>query len=692
MASSRDNACVGKSIDDYRSKRDFGETPEPAPGKPGKRHGPPVFVVHRHEASRLHYDLRLEFEGALCSWAVPKGFSFDPTVKHLAVRTEDHPIEYEDFDGIIPAGQYGAGSMTIWDKGTYELVVEPDWEKSMAKGEVKLLLHGRRLRGEWHMVKTMQAEDSWLLFKSKDAYSGPARDSALGVDLSNAIQTELPRRISRMEPAESAAPFSDPGWLFEMEFAGKRVFAEKRGADVSFRGVTRSLPGLEKEVREWHAENALVEGVIVVLDDKERPSKPLLDAHLAGKSEARLWFYAFDLLYYDEFDLRPLALIQRKTGLRAVLGEAGSVLYLDHVSGEGEELVAAVAGAGLTGVIAKRADAPYSAGETSDWKRVHADVDDTALALEVSEAIARTSHAPRKSRVKFTNLDKIYWPAESFTKGDLIAWYECAAEYLLPYLKERPVHMNRFPDGIEGKSFYQRQRNVAVPDWIETELIQSNSKEEALPQIICNSRDSLLCLANLGSIDLHPWLSRRGTLDSPDFVVIDLDPKEAPFFDVVKIARITGRLLRGVGLRPLLKTSGSTGLHIYVPLSPGYTYDQSRMFCEGVARIVCRELPDIATVERAISSRGRKVYVDYGQNRRGQTVVPPYVVRPVPGATVSAPLFWDELDSKLRMSQFTMQSMPARLEEHGDLFRDALTDPQDLLPAIEKLQEHLTRD
>jgi len=685
-------AAVGKSIDDYRSKRDFGQTPEPPPGDPGGRSGPPVFVVHRHEATRLHYDLRLEFDGVLCSWAVPKGFSFDPTVKHLAVRTEDHPIEYEDFDGIIPAGQYGAGSMTIWDKGTYELVVEPDWEKSVAKGEVKLLLHGRRLRGEWHMVKTKQAEDSWLLFKSKDTYAGPARDSALGVDLTSAVQALMPKRIARMEAKGEAAPFSDPGWLFEMEFAGRRVLAEKRGDEVRFRGSKKRLPELEDELRGWHAENALVEGVLVVLDEKERPSRSLLDARLAGDSDARLWFYAFDLLYYDEFDLRTLSLLNRKTGLRTVLGEPRSVLYLDHVGGEGEHLTAAVAGAGLAGVIAKRADSPYSGGAAADWKRIDANTDASASDLEVSEALARTSSEPRRSRVKFTNLEKIYWPTESFTKGDLVAWYERAAEYLLPYLKDRPVHMNRFPDGIEGKSFYQRQANATVPNWIETELIQSRSKEEAVTQIIVGDRDTLLCLVNLGSIDLHPWLSRRGSLDSPDFAVIDLDPKEAPFFDVVKIARITGRLLRGIGLRPLLKTSGSTGLHIYVPLAAGYTYEQSRMFCEGVARVVCRELPDIATVERVISSRGRKVYVDYGQNRRSQTVVPPYVVRPVPGATVSTPLHWDELDSKLRMSHFTIQSMPARLEEHGDLFREALTDPQDLLPAIEKLQEHLTRE
>lgn len=207
--------------------------------------------------------------------------------------------------------------------------------------------------------------------------------------------------------------------------------------------------------------------------------------------------------------------------------------------------------------------------------------------------------------------------------------------------------------------------------------------------MVCNDRDTLTWFANQASIDLHPWLSRRASLDSPDWMVLDLDPKTAPFANVVRIAREAGRVLRGIGLRPLLKTSGATGLHVFVPLEPGYTYEQSRMFCDGLARIVYRKLPAIVTVERKLGSRAGRVYLDYGQNRRGQTIVPPYSVRPGPGATVSAPLAWDELDGDLSPARFTIRTMPGRLAEVGDLFRPALTDRQDLLPAISALERHL---
>ncbi|HEX6882854.1 MAG TPA: DNA ligase, partial [Planctomycetota bacterium] len=222
--------------------------------------------------------------------------------------------------------------------------------------------------------------------------------------------------------------------------------------------------------------------------------------------------------------------------------------------------------------------------------------------------------------------------------------------------------------------------------------IASKSRAGKLRYMVCDDRDTLLYLVNLGSIDLHPWMSRVGSLDSPDWCVIDLDPKEAPFADVVRIAREVGRLLRGIGLSPALKTSGSSGLHVFVGLAPGYTYAQSEMFAETVARLVARELPEIATVERSVAERGGKVYVDFGQNRKGQTVVPPYVVRPVRGATVSTPLAWDELEGDLAMAHFTLQNVPERLERIGDLFRPVLSAPQDLAQAAAALRARFAPD
>ncbi len=682
---------MGKSIDDYRAKRNFGRTPEPAPEGLDTRTPGARFVVHRHDARRLHYDLRIEMEGVLRSWAVPKGFSYDPKDKHLALRTEDHPLEYFDFHGLIPKGEYGAGSMTIWDRGRYEVLLAESPAQAVLDGELKLILRGRKLRGEWHMVKTRQEENSWLLFKSKDRYAGLARDSALGVDLDLALERDMPRSVRSMEAGGSRGAFSDPEWLFEARFEGRRLLIEKKGEQVRLRGLKRRFDGLEQAVRNVRAENALIDGVLLVQDENGRPDRERLARRLAGKSDDPLCFYAFDLLYYDEFDLRPLPLVDRKGALRAILPPSAELLFLDHVLGSGEDLLRATEAAGLRGIYAKRAGSAYRAGAHGDWQSIQAQGQAQSLDLGVAEALSKTQRHRTRNRVKYSNLDKVFWPAEGFTKGDLINYYERVADVLLPYLAERPVHLNRHPDGIEGKSFYQRQAKEGTPAWVTTELIASDTHGEAIPQIICNDRDTLMYLANLGSIDLHPWLSRRGSLDSPDWGIIDLDPKEAPFGDVVRIARETGMLLRGIGLRPLLKTSGATGLHIYVPLEPGYTYEQVRMFCEGVARVVARDLKEIATVERVIGAREGKVYVDYGQNRRGQTVVPPYVPRPVRGASVSTPLEWDELDSDLHPSKFTIQTVLRRLDERGDLFRPALDDPQDLMPAVAQLEEHLRR-
>ena len=691
----RDEPGRGKSIDDYRAKRDFERTPEPAPEPAPRDAERPVFVVHRHDASRLHYDLRLEMEGVLRSWAVPKGFSYDPDDKHLAVRTEDHPLAYEHFDGVIPKGEYGAGTMTLWDRGTYAVVKADSGPEAVQAGELKVLLFGRKLRGEWHLVKTRQAEDHWLLFKSRDRYAGKARDSVLGIDLEAAgelaLDAQLQAGAQPMETGAQREAFSDPDWLFELAFDGRRALAVKRGEAVTFRGdlpeglAPEILAAPAAELARARATDAVFDGVLVQVDAQERPSLALLDRALAAGDGAGLVYYAFDLLHFDGYDLRDLALVERKGALRAVLQPGTRALFVDHVPGNGLRLVEAARAAGLPFLWAKRGRSTYAGGASPDWARIPTGAAEGAA--PVSEALKVAPGLRRSERLKLTNLEKVYWPAEGFTKGDLIAYYDAIADVLLPYLAERPVHMNRFPDGIEGKSFYQKDTKDQFPEWIETEEVPSSSREgEPTRYPVIGDRDALLFLINLGSIDMHPWLSRRGSLLSPDFAVIDLDPKGAPFADVVRIAQATGELLRGVGLRPLLKTSGSTGLHIYVPLVEGYSYDHSRMFCEMVARVVARRLPDIATVERVVGSREGKVYIDFLQNRRGQTLVPPYSVRPVRGATVSAPLAWDELGPDLALADHTILTVPPRVQRRGDLFGAALEDRQDLLPAIERLE------
>lgn len=679
------HAGVGKPLGDYEKKRDFERTPEPPARRPRRKPGgDPLFVVHRHEARRLHYDLRLERRGVLLSWAVPKGFSYDPTDKHLAVRTEDHPLEYEDFHGVIPKGEYGAGTMQIWDRGR---VTYLNGEDGPEAGEVKVVLRGRRLRGEWHLVRTKQGPNTWLLFKSRDRYAGVRRDSVLGADLSLAEEAPLPEGRDFMEPAEAVAPFSDTGWLFEARFEGRRVQARKRGDDLALVGEERAPAAVLADLARIRAENALLDGVLIALDEHDRPSRGLLEQRLAADGQGVL-FHAFDLLHFEDYDLRPLSTLERKGALRGLLPPLAHLLFTDHVLGRGLDLAEAVRAAGLPGLIAKRADAPYAAGKSTDWRAIEVRAEPALAGVPLRRALRRgAEHAP-SSRVTFTNLDKTYWPAEGFTKGDLLGYYEQVADVLLPYLRARPIHLNRFPDGITGKSFYQKEAKPGTPDWVRTIEIGSKRRGERLRYVVCDERDTLLYLVNLGSIDLHPWMSRVESQDSPDWAVIDLDPKEAPFADVIRIAREVGRLLRGIGLKPHLKTSGASGLHVFVGLCPGYGYAHSELFCESVARIVARELPEIATVERSLAERAGKVYIDFGQNRKGQTVVPPYVVRPVRGATVSTPLEWDELEDDLHPSHFTLQNVPERIERLGDLFRPVLSEPQDLGPAIAALEQY----
>ncbi|MEM7203419.1 MAG: non-homologous end-joining DNA ligase [Planctomycetota bacterium] len=680
-------------LDEYRAKRDFARTPEPAPAEP--RPGEGTFVIHRHEARRLHYDLRLAMQGVLKSWAVPKGFSYRPEDKHLAVRTEDHPIEYETFHGMIPKGEYGAGTMTIWDHGHYRVLTDGDWVAATEAGKLEIEVYGRRVRGEWHLVRTKQ---NWLIFKARDHYAAAEGVTPLDMDLSAAAELDLPGRAPRrMLTGDRGAPFTDPGWLFELDVVGRRVFAAKRGDEVQWlgaagRGLAAKLPELTRDLRRVRAQDALLDGVLAVTDAHGRPSAAALEAALRGGGDAgaALCFYAFDLLHYDRFDLRALPLLSRKAALVAALAQCRRTLFVDHVAGSGLELAQSVAAAGLPGMIAKRGTGVYAGGASRDWRRCAVTPAPAAADRAVEEALQERERTRDKtSRVALSNLEKVYWPKEGYTKGDLLLFYEQVTDVLLPLLHERPVHLYRWPDGIEGKNFYQHNAPDGVPDWVVTESIQRRHKETPVQHIVCNDRDTLLYLINLGSIDLHPWMSRRGSLESPDYAVIDFDPKDAPFDHVVRLARETGKLLRGIGLRPLLKTSGASGLHVHIPLVPGYTYEQARMFCEGVCRVIAKEHGDIATVERAIAQRGRRVYLDFGQNRRGQTVVPAYAVRPQPGATVSTPLDWDELTGDLHPSLFTIHTVPARLAQRGDLARPLLEDRQDLMPAIAALQDAL---
>ena len=294
--------------------------------------------------------------------------------------------------------------------------------------------------------------------------------------------------------------------------------------------------------------------------------------------------------------------------------------------------------------------------------------------------------------VSFSNLKKVYWPADGYTKGDLIEYYRAIAPWILPYLKNRPVVLTRYPDGIDGKSFYQKDAPEFAPDWIRTTSIWSNDTQRDIRYFVCDDEESLLYVANLGAIPLHIWASRVGSLEQPDYCVIDLDPKEAPFSDVIRSAQVLRRICESIGLPSYVKTTGKTGLHVMLPLGRQVTYAQSRTLGELLARLVLRELSDIATITRHVTKRGDKVYLDYLQNRHGQLIVAPFIVRPLPGATVSMPLLWDEVDQSLDPRTFTIKTAIDRMATLGvDPVLPVLSQTPNLAKVLEKLSAQMAK-
>jgi len=298
--------------------------------------------------------------------------------------------------------------------------------------------------------------------------------------------------------------------------------------------------------------------------------------------------------------------------------------------------------------------------------------------------------SPLPKEVKFSNLDKVFWPDEGYTKGDLIEYYRAISPWLLPYLKDRPVVMTRYPDGITGKSFFQKDAPAFAPDWLRTERMWSEDTQREIDYFVCDDLESLLYLANLGTIPLHVWGSRTTSLEQPDWCILDLDPKEAPFTHVVTVAKAVKRLCDEIELPCFIKTSGSTGLHVLLPLGRQCTYEQCRQLGGLLARVIAIQLPEIATITRQVGKRGARVYLDYVQNGHGRLLVAPFSVRPLPGAPVSTPLLWREVGPKLDIRRFTIRSVPARMKKlRDDPLLPVLDARPDLVAALERLHARL---
>jgi bifunctional non-homologous end joining protein LigD len=764
------------SLDEYRRKRRSGKTPEPLAESTGATEGA-RFVVQRHAARRLHYDVRLERDGALASWAVPKGVPLRRGERHLAVHVEDHPLEYADFEGTIPAGEYGAGTVEIWDRGTYDLVEEK------RDGGLTVRLHGERLEGVWTLVPAALDGDpkNWLLLR-KDA----------GTD-----------RAARLQPmlatAADALPHGE-GWIYEPKWDGFRAIVTVSGGEARLTSRNgNDLTGRFRDVARAAAlairsSDAVLDGEICALDESGRSRFSLLQ-----DGGGTLVLVLFDLLELESERLLDEPFADRRRRLVELVGSSSSV-FVSPQFDDGEALLAAARQQELEGVVAKQERSVYRPGRRSvEWQKLKlrrtqevviagytrgqgrrvafgalvvgvpdagglrwagnvgtgfsdreierlrellaplkradspfADVPkmprvrrsdivwvEPELVAEVEFAewthegrlrapsylrLREDKAAPdvRRERVpldpimtrgprelRFSNVGKPFWPELGITKGDLIAYYRDVAEALVPHLRGRPFTMKRYPDGWEGKNFFQKNAPSHMPDWIERAPFPASTRDgerKIIEYAVVNDDLSLLWMANMGCIDLHTWASRVDRPERPDWVMFDLDPSEGSGFEeVIEVAQLVKQTLDLLELESYPKTSGSRGIHILVPIARRHSFEDAREFAAIVAGALARAHPGLATTEWAKQKR-RGVLVDANQNGPGRTNAAVYSVRPRAGAPVSTPLRWDEVVPGLDHAGFTMDVVLARIARHGDLFAGALAGKQSLKAALRSLR------
>jgi bifunctional non-homologous end joining protein LigD len=623
-------------LEEYRRKRDPRRTPEPVPATdtdPDPGPGPGTrFVIQEHHARALHWDVRLERDGVLASWAVPKGLPVEPGIVRLAVRTEDHPMEYLEFSGEIPSGEYGGGTMTIWDAGTY------DTDKWTDR-EVAVVLHGRRAHGRFVFIRTERdRRDGWILRRSE-----PAADHA-----------PLPRDALPVLATPGPPPTGD-GWWLQVGFGGVRVLVRVEGG----------------RVRLSDAEGALVEHDLRGLGAALGATQALLDGELAG---GNLWIG--DLLHLDGRDTRPLAFRERRALLER-LPLTGPRWRLAPVYPDGgPEVLVAAAQQGLPTVLAKRADAPYGPQRrTPDWVEV-----------PTTRDAPRTPAPARVGRARVTNPGKVLYPLTGTTKADVVAHYRAVADALLPHLRDRPVTTVRWPDGVERPSFFEKDVSRHAPEWIRTVKVSTpgsgrGSAHTYFPLI--DDVEGLVWAANLAALELHipQWrVGPRGGRALPDLVVFDLDPGEGTtVVDCARVAERIAELLHDDGLVAYPRTSGSKGMQLYLPVTVSRA-ERTAEFARDVAERLARADPARITAVMGKARRTGKVFVDWSQNSPSKTTIAPYSLRGRAGPTVATPVTWDEVRACRRPDDlvFTAADLPGRLATHGDLLAPLLGPPQRL--------------
>jgi bifunctional non-homologous end joining protein LigD len=784
------------SLSEYRAKRDPNKTKEPfstASRRQSRRRGP-LFVVQRHDARRLHYDFRLERDGALASWAVPKGVPLEPGQQHLAVHVEDHPLDYATFEGEIPKGEYGAGTVEIWDTGTYELVEEK------RGGGLTVRLHGKRLEGTWSLVPAKLSGDpkNWLLLRKRED----------GARAAGSRRTYKPM-LATLED-EKRMPRRD-GWEFEIKWDGYRIVSRLAGGEAELRtrkdqDYTERFENVAKElVKALKTPDCVVDGEVCALDEEGRPS---FSAMQQAKSGTPIVYYVFDLLEVEGEPIIDLPLSERRARLRKLLDGRNRTVQFSESFEDGRALLRAAKERRLEGVMGKRLDSRYLPGKrTRDWLKfkTHGEQEFViagytrgkgrrewsfgSLALAVNgpnglewvgnvgtgfddaeierilkklkplerktspfpqvpkmprvrkddvvwvepKLIAEVSFAEwthdgrlrapvyhglredkdarevrrelpgespagipevlRKGKrvLRLSNLDKVFWPEEGITKGDLLAYYRDVAPVVIPHLRDRPFTMKRYPDGWQGKHFFQKDAPAGMPEWIPTVNLEVTTRERPrqrrkIDAPLVNDELALLWMVNMACIDLNTWYSRVDKLDRPDFVLFDLDPSpDVGFRETVQVALLVKEALDALGLESFPKTSGADGMHVLVPVARRHTYDDTREFAEIIARALATTHRGLVTTEWSKSKR-RGVLIDANQNGEGKTIASVYSVRPKEGAPVSTPLRWEEVDESLDPAAFTMDAVRARVKERGDLYDGVLKTKQSLGAALRRLR------
>lgn len=883
MAKSRGKA---EELEEYRRKRNFTRTSEPAGGSASPASAL-RFVIQKHAASHLHYDLRLEMEGVMRSWAVPKGPSLDPSSRRLAMEVEDHPIEYNDFEGTIPKGEYGGGTVMLWDRGTWtpkdtkkNETPEDAALRGYREGKLGIRFHGERMHGAWNLIRTDRTEEGprskWLFFKLKDEFAEASADiteqvttsvasgrtmeeiaSGLGGDRvwhsnrdggeggeDEVEHGEEEIEIGSLEPMlarSSRTPPAGDRWVFEPKYDGIRILAlvTPGGAALVTRNghdKAKQFPEVSRALARFAARidrPMVLDGEIVALEDGRIVRFEQLQNRMHLTAGARIRklseeepaaMVLFDVLLEGDEVVLGEPWTERRARLERLYAavEDEGTLRISEVSRDADALMARARRQRWEGLIAKRSDAPYQPGERSrSWLKVKivnqqelvvggwteprksrphfgslllgyydeagdfryaghagtgfsgADLDMLAarmarlerktspfadkpatntpahwvtpkLVVEVKftewtsqgllrhpvylglrddkeaedvrrEPLSSRPPSPKASkktaskgknvwkpespklverireleekkkdgslelpggtRLAVTSMAKVFYPETGHTKGDLMAYYAQMGSLILPWMNDRPLVLKRFPNGVDEEAFYQQAAPDSPPKGVRVEEVEVEGKMQR--RLVGGELATLLYTVQLGAISYDPWHSSLGRLEFADYTILDLDPGPGADFETAKrVARVCKEEMDRLEVHGALKTSGSRGLHIYLPLPPETPLEAATLIAQIIATRVTRRIPEIATIERMTRNRPKgTVYVDYLQNILGKTVAGVYAARAKPEPTVSTPLDWGELTDDLDLKAFTIDTVPGRVQQVGDLWSPAMAEP-----------------